>query len=159
LYGIEIKLYGPQIRAKQPYPRDEMERLWDFHKNSDIPTIAACFLGYDEMIYEARRRNVTKLTAKLFDVYRSWIYVDVCNKARAGYAVVFVNDIELERARKAVKAIEAKLKTDDPDLNPTQVWNDASRKSQIRVSPEQCQRTLANLLNLNPLGAFQFQRP
>lgn len=84
LYGIEIKLYGPQIRANQQYPRYEMQRLWDFHKNSDIPTIAACFPGYDHMVYEARRRNVTRLTARLFDVYRSWIYVNVCNQARSG---------------------------------------------------------------------------
>lgn len=132
LYGIEIKLYGPQIRAKQPYPRDEMKRLWDFTKNTDIPTVAACFPGYDEMVYEARRRNATKLTARLFDVYRSWMYVYLCNQARAGYLAVFVNDIELERARKAVKAIEVKFKTDDPELDINQVWNDAGRQSRIR---------------------------
>jgi hypothetical protein len=137
----------------------ELRKLWDDFETMPPEVMAACFPGLQEIIAEAGRRGGSPKAAELFRLYRQWMFVQFCNQVREGYAMVFVNDIELERARKAVKAIEAKLKADDPDLNPTQVWNDAGRKSQISVGPEQCQRTLANLLNSNPLGAFEFQRP
>ena len=38
-----------------------------------------------------------------------YIFVKFCNEVRQGYAVVHVNDVELDRARTAIKAIEAKL--------------------------------------------------
>ncbi len=73
--------------------------------------------------------------------------------------MVFVNDIELARGRRAVKAIEEQLKANDPDLNIDQVWNNASRFSQMEVDQAQCRRTLLNLLNSKPGGACEVQPP
>jgi hypothetical protein len=159
LYGIEIKLYGPQIRSKQPYPRQEMEKLWKFVSTSEFSAIEECFPGFSAIIFQARQRNVSLKAAQLFDVYRSWIYISACNEIRSGYLVVFVNDIELQRARAAVKAIEKKLQSEDQNLDMTEIWNEAGKPIRMSIGQAQCQRTLANLLYSNPNGAFQVLRP
>ena len=40
--------------------------------------------------------------SKLFDSYQDYINVQGCHKIREGYAVVWVNDVEMERARHAI---------------------------------------------------------
>jgi hypothetical protein len=77
----------------------------------------------------------------------------------AGYLLVFVNDIELDRARQAVKASERQLQEKDPNLNTTAIWNEASKQTSLPIGPDQCKRTLGNLLNSSPKGAFQVPRP
>jgi hypothetical protein len=127
--------------------------------NSEITATAQCFPGFAEMIYAARERNTSPLASHMFDVYRSWIYVSLCNQVRAGYMLVYVNDVELERARAAVKAVEKKFQVDDPKLDIAQLWKAASEPTSMPVTQDQCQRTLINLLHENPDGAFRIERP
>src|SRR5262249_15233372 len=55
--------------------------------------------------------------------YADYIVVKRCHEERLGYAVVYVNEVELERDRVAVKSLE-----DAPDMAETEkseAWKDA----------------------------------
>jgi hypothetical protein len=125
----------------------------------DLATTDECFPGFARMIEAARKRNDSPAARRMFDVYRSWMYVSLCNQAREGYLVVFVNDIELGRARAAVKATEKRLKAEDPALNLTQLWDSAGEQTKVSVAQDQCRRTLFSLLEGAPGVSFDVQRP
>lgn len=60
---------------------------------------------------------------------------------------VYINDIELERARTAVKAIEDDALNEKRDLETDSIWKGANREIRgILINQYTCQSTLTALL-------------
>jgi hypothetical protein len=82
----------------------------------------------------------------LLAAYKRYAVVKYCNQTRQGYVAVYVNDIELDRARTAVKAIEDKVVAADKDLNTDTLWKRAlSELNGVDISRDQCQLSLHEL--------------
>ena len=84
---------------------------------------------------------------KLLVSYKQYAYIKYCNEIRQGYLIVFINDIELDRARTAVKAIEIDVLNEKDDIDTDAIWERAD--SEIRgqfVNRDQCQSELNRLL-------------
>jgi hypothetical protein len=94
-------------------------------------TMENCFPGLAVLMADARSRQVAPspadtATATLFDAYRHYAFVKYCNEIRQGYASVYVNDIELDRARAKIKAIEASYVATNKDLDTTTLFGKAA---------------------------------
>jgi hypothetical protein len=78
--------------------------------------------------------------------YKNYAIVKYCSEVRQGYAMVYINEIELHRARIAVKAIEDNAVTKDKNLDTDALWSRAlSEISGTPVSRDQCQFALNEL--------------
>jgi hypothetical protein len=98
--------------------------------------------------------------AQLSELYKKWVYVSVCNQARQGYLMQYVNDIELDRARRGVQGAERELLKRNPTLGERkdQIWQDASRRK-LTVYPELCKARAAELWNASSDGAIVVPKP
>lgn len=63
---------------------------------------------------------------RMYEAYRLYSYTQFCHQLRDGYALIYISDPEMQRAKQAIKAIEADLpELDDDDLDV--IWNKASK--------------------------------
>jgi len=69
---------------------------------------------------------------RLFNGYAAFAHVQWCYEVRDGYRRGYISDPELERARKAVKAIVAQTTKEDATINTDDIWAQALR----RMAPE-----------------------
>jgi hypothetical protein len=84
---------------------------------------------------------------RLLSAYKGYIYVKYCNEVRQGYLSVYVNDVEFERARVAVKAIEKDALAEDNTMNTGTMWNDAILQVKGSYADQyRCQSSLNELL-------------
>lgn len=97
---------------------------------------------------------------QLLQLYKKWVYVSVCNKSREGYLVQYVNDVELERARRGVKGAERELLMRNPPLaeRKDHIWQ-AALQEQVRVIQELCSKTASELWNASRDGAITVPKP
>jgi hypothetical protein len=97
---------------------------------------------------------------RLLNSYRFYIYSAICNQVREGYLVQYVNDVELVRARNAVKAIQAQALKDDPSIDIDYVWKAALKDPVGRyVLESKCRSTLVQLINDSPKSAWTVEKP
>jgi hypothetical protein len=98
--------------------------------------------------------------SQLLQLYKKWAYVSICNKAREGYLVQYVNDVELDRARRGVQGAERELIKRNPSLaeRKDEIWQ-AALRDEVRVFPERCQNTASELWNASRDGAIIVPRP
>jgi hypothetical protein len=97
---------------------------------------------------EAKRQEAieaAKPVNKLRDAYRNYVVTQTCYKARNGYLVTWVNDVEMERARKAMHDLEALYLKQDPSINKEQVWK--SVLTSVSVQDVICQNAVHRLIN------------
>jgi len=105
---------------------------------------------------DARARRVEPTapdiaTATLFDAYRHYAFVKYCNEIRQGYASVYVNDIELDRARAKIKAIEASYVAANKDLDTDALFSKAASSLKgMNVSAQTCHMVLFELFSKYP---------
>jgi hypothetical protein len=95
----------------------------------------------------AAAAEARKPANRLLTGYKRYAFVKYCNEVRQGYALVYVNDIELARARTAVKAIEDDVVREDSSIVTDAVWKLAN--TQIKgeyVDQYTCQLRLNELL-------------
>jgi hypothetical protein len=161
---MTVKMYIHDVlyRMDSTVPKGaegELHKLWDDIETMPPEVMAACFPGLQEIIAEAGRRGGSPKAAELFRLYRQWMFVQFCNQVSEGYAMVYVNDVELERARAAVRAIEKKILAENPGVDSDKVWNEAAKPVRFPANPDQCKRNVVELLNANPRGAFEVERP
>jgi hypothetical protein len=92
--------------------------------------------------------------------YRLYHYVSVCNQAREGFLVTSVNDVELERGRKAVKAIEARALNDDPSIDTDNVWQTSLKQPYFgSIHEEVCRAAIVRLVNSSPQPVWNTDKP
>ena len=93
--------------------------------------------------------------AELGNAYRVYAFVKYCNKIREGYLIVYVNDVELDRAREKIKAIEAPFVAANPGLGTKEVFDGATKSLSdqvglsrfMSVDGQTCHLALRQLLN------------
>jgi hypothetical protein len=88
------------------------------------------------------------------------VYIQFCNEVRQGYLVTYVNDIERERARVAVKAIEKAALAEQADLDTDAIWT-LARKAMVgkHAYQEQCRVELEALLRNSPVPTYDIRKP
>lgn len=62
--------------------------------------------------------------------YQRYQVLQTCNEIRKGYAVQFINDGELSKAKDKIKAIESKLKPLLNDKDTNKLWTQAIKRNQ-----------------------------
>ena len=111
---------------------------------------------------QERQRLKATPPVRLFNAYRLYGYIQACHQDRQGYAAVWINDVELARAEKAIKAIKAQAIIDEPKLGPANddVWQKSLNSLQgQRLIPELCQRSLNQLYGMSPVAAHDIRQP
>jgi len=131
---------------------------------ASLETFYACFPGLEQLLAEKRQRiqdeeNARAVAAtearkplnRLLTGYRRYAYIKYCNEVRQGYVVVYINEVELDRARVAVKAIEDDALREDRSLDTNAIWNMALKELGGKyVDRVPCQMELNALLEQNP---------
>ena len=76
-----------------------------------------------------------------------------CYDVRLGYQLVYINEVELERAKRAVNTIEASALKEDSSIDTGNAWQEGIRMietSQRYVEQYFCQKTFNDLLSAAP---------
>lgn len=102
---------------------------------------------------EEARIEAAKPINKLKQAYFNYMVVKRCYEVRLGYQLVYINEIEMDRARVAVNAIETSASKEDSSINTNDAWESAVRA--IRASTQHveqyfCQKTYNDLLSAAP---------
>lgn len=59
--------------------------------------------------------------------YEDYVYLNLCQKERQGYAMVYISAPEMEDARRSVKLIEEKIVSENKDIDKVALWDQASQ--------------------------------
>jgi hypothetical protein len=89
--------------------------------------MTVCFTEVKEAVakQEAAIAESKKPVNRLFVAYQLYSNVQFCHEVRQGYLSVWINDVELERARLVTKAIEKVALAETPDLDTDAMWRKA----------------------------------
>lgn len=95
----------------------------------------------------------------LYSAYRLYAIVQQCHKVRQGYVLVYINDVEMERARTAVKYIEDSAMPEIEDVPTKSIWDKAVQniKGAVLIR-DVCQMRLQELLQRAPQTALEPQK-
>jgi hypothetical protein len=156
-----------KLQHEKIYERLGGQQLYyDALSRSDLNALQACFPGLEELLAEKRQKIRDQENAKaaaeaearrpinrLITGYMRYAYVKYCNEVRQGYVAVYVNEVELERARNAAKGIEDDALREDGTLDKNALWSAALAQIAGKyVNRDQCQMELDALLKQNPRG-------
>jgi hypothetical protein len=146
--------------SRDVYFRDAISTL-------DMATTVACFPNFKLAIEEnrlareahaAERANAErerqmaeseqrKPSNILLMAYSRYIYLRRCFEERTGYATVYLTDVEIDRARKAISGIEKVMLNRDPNIDKDAEWRGANAFAGRAVADYgSCHIELANLL-------------
>jgi uncharacterized protein YecT (DUF1311 family) len=80
---------------------------------------------------EAVAIEAAKPENQLFRGYKLYAFIKYCNEIRQGYEMVYINDVEMERARHKIEGIEkdALAAIDDKDFDTRALFNKAVRSN------------------------------
>jgi hypothetical protein len=99
---------------------------------------------------EEARIEAAKPVNRLRLLYANYKYVKLCYATRLGYLVVWINDVEMDRTKTAVSAIERELLSQDPSLNTRDLWNAVGEPRPQHVEEHVCRQTYSQVLSLAP---------
>jgi hypothetical protein len=92
--------------------------------------------------------------------YAAYIDVRWCHEVREGYAVQYVNDVEMQRAEVAIRAIVEKGKNEYSAINTDVLWQEADRSIIGKpISLSYCRTWFQTLLKLSPIPAVRVEKP
>jgi hypothetical protein len=94
------------------------------------------------------------------NAYTLYIQLRWCHDVRDGYAVKYVNDVEMQRAETALKAIVKEQKVKEPGMNTDALWqqaNDSVGGSLIGL--DVCHFRLRKLMDMSPVPAIRVEKP
>jgi hypothetical protein len=147
------------VYERKPWGALSHQRFLETARKTNLDMWQACFPGLANLLAEARQRvrdeEKAKLAAeaeakkprnRLLTAYSRYAYIKFCYEIRRGYVSVYVNDIELDRARAAAKDIEGDALKEDKDLDTDSIWKTANE--QLRgafVDRDRCQSALNTL--------------
>jgi hypothetical protein len=124
-----------------------------------------CFwstLNVDAYVAVQQGRRVGSPADKLFQGYWRYILVKYCHDVREGYLVKNINDVEMDRAEKAIKAIVDRVKADDASVDTNKQWDkaiDYVRQLNVPASIGWCQRAKEELFQLSPKSVYTIAKP
>lgn len=97
---------------------------------------------------------------RLLNGYMAFGYVRFCHESRDGYLVQYVNDIEMQKAERAVKAIVAQTTKEDASLNTDKVWQEAQSFNEGRhLNEGTCREALIDLFRRSPVPLQSTAKP
>jgi hypothetical protein len=112
---------------------------------------------------EKRREAEEKAKLPVNRLYRAYVgyaHIQLCDQERKGYAVTYINDVELQRARAASKAIENAAVAEDPKIDRDKLFAEADKTARsLSSGRDACQSSLTMLLAMSPVSPYQTQRP
>jgi hypothetical protein len=143
-----------------------VERLEKAIRTVNLDTWKACFprlatlLREENLRREAenQRKELERIEAskpinRLRQAYFAYIVVKKCYDVRLGYQLVYINEVEMERARLAISAIETSILKEDQSINASDAWQETVRLTSVsKETVEQyfCKKTYTDLLNTAP---------
>jgi TPR repeat protein len=98
---------------------------------------------------------------RLLTAYMQYVFVKHCYEVREGYVVVYINDVEFDRARNAIKAIETDALAKNGSLNTDAMWKKAVTdllNQKPFVGRDQCQVNLNALIATGPSGGIIIEK-
>jgi hypothetical protein len=107
---------------------------------------------------EARRGEAhERHRGSLWRAYYYWSFIQLCNLGRQDYLTTYINDVELERARTASKAIERDAIAKDPKTNIDETFAQADTKARADfgtglLQRNRCRHALNSLLSMSPVS-------
>jgi hypothetical protein len=117
---------------------------------------------------QERARFAALPSTRLLNGYRFFAHVRFCREARDGYASIYINDVEYERAEKVIKAIVEQTTKEDAAMNTDDVWEQALQSIAGHLQPyratqdgqrQVCQHSLQQLFNMPPTPVYSIQKP
>lgn len=97
---------------------------------------------------------------RLLNGYMAFGYVRFCHESREGYLVQYVNDVELKKAERAVKAIVEQTTKEDPSLDTDRVWQEAQSFNNGRhLNEGMCREALMDLFKRSPVALHSTDKP
>jgi len=99
---------------------------------------------------------------RLLQAYGYFAKVQFCYQVRDGYAVVYISGPEYERSHDAVKAIEKSVLAEQPDLNSSDIWQQAVRQMKNEnwyANSNSCSSVRIALYNMSPKPVYQYPKP
>jgi hypothetical protein len=151
-----LRMDGPNLNLKEP-------RWGTMTREKDaIAAMMACFpeLGTLIAMQQAARAEYNRPVNKLFRAYELYSNVDFCHQHRQGYAYIWINDVEKERARTAVKALERAALAEQADLDTDYVWQKALQAAKgTSLDGNLCQEALHTLLSMSPVSVYKYEKP
>jgi hypothetical protein len=129
--------YEAQRRIEEAKRKEYMERLRKFEDERRAAAAAEA---------EEMRKPINRLRR----AYSQYIYVRSCYRVRQGYLAVWINDVEMERARGAVTRIENEVLTEEPTINTAAMWKEFSDRKPATVYEAECKPTYHALLEAAP---------
>jgi hypothetical protein len=121
-------------RAEREYDKYEARRAEEKRQRAESEKE---FKRQQAEIEEARRAQakLAKLPAnRLKRAYYNYSMVQLCHQVREGYLAANINDIELQRARTASKAIENAAIAEDATINPDKMFAEADKQAKDELS-------------------------
>ena len=134
--------------------------------NNNSSRFIACFpkvwefaLDWDKFqkAFQQRQQEAKIEAAKpvnrLKQAYFSYMVVKRCYDVQLGYQLVYINEVEMERARVAVKAIETSIIKEDSSIDTNSTWQEATQfigASKQYLEQYFCQKTYNELLSAAP---------
>ena len=103
-----------------------------------VDTLQACYPGLSDLLREEtlrreaenRRKELERIEAAKpikRQAYFNYMVVKRCYDVRLGYQLVYINEVELERAKEAVSAIETSAVQADSSIDTGNTWQEGVR--------------------------------
>lgn len=116
---------------------------------------------------QERARIAALPSNRLRTGYAAFAHVNWCHDVRDGYAYKYINDVELERAKTAVKAIVEQTTKEDTSINTDEIWQKALRiiapytnqRNAYGDQLEVCRDSLEMLFKLSPAQVYSVAKP
>jgi hypothetical protein len=103
---------------------------------------------------EALPRNQVRKAYSLYIMLR-W-----CHEVRSGYAVKYINDVEMQRVETALMAILKKQKENEPGMNTDALWQQADKETAGKpIVMDACRWWLQQLIDMSPVPVVRVEKP
>jgi hypothetical protein len=98
----------------------------------------------------ARAEWLRKPANRLALAYAQYMYVRACHAARQGYLAVWINDVQMQRARDAVTRIENEVLKEDGTIDTTATWKEIDQRSPSHIFEYRCKPAYEELISAAP---------
>jgi hypothetical protein len=92
--------------------------------------------------------------------YSLYIMLRWCHELREGYAVQYVNDVEMQRVETSLAAILKRQKEKEPGMDTDALWQQADQSTNGKpIIQGACRMWLQQLTDMSPVPAIRVQKP
>jgi hypothetical protein len=153
---------GRQVKRLSPSDLPAFTRLDMNDSALGEKAMTVCFTEVQEAVAkrQAAIAESKKPVNQLFVAYKLYAHVQFCHQVRQGYMVVWINEVELERARQAAKAVEKVALSENPDLDTDTLWRKAKEAAKgFRAWDWSCRAVFSELLAMSPVSPYKSEKP